>query len=603
MKPTTSQSEPSEGKGEGEGMGEEKDFQQRLRTELVQRGCLSESEFDQCLEEARRSHRSLIEALYHAKKIAEKEVVLVLSQLFGYPCINVATFIIEPEVLQRISKEAAEKYHVLPVTEYEKTLTVAMADPTNLRALDDIRALSGLRIKAALAAPSQLEEAVRKYYGNGSKGTPSSPTESFEKIFEDVRSQLIGRSAHRESADTTDLLEEANATPIIRLVSHLLIEAIRRHASDLFVEPWERTMRVRFRIDGVLEEILNTPRQFVNAVISRIKVISRLNIAEHRIPQDGRFKARVFGRDVDVRVSILPTSYGEKACLRILDSGTQALSLDQLGFAGQELEIVHRTASKPHGMILVTGPTGSGKTTTLYAVLQYLDSPEKNITTVEDPVEYQLSGINQVNVRENVGLTFPIALRSILRQDPDILLIGEIRDLVTMDIAIKSALTGHLVLSTLHTNDATSAIVRMINMGVEPFLIASSVLMISAQRLVRKLCPLCRSPYTAERELLESLGIGGKEKLTFYRPKGCEQCRSTGFKGRTVITELFELKPPILDLIMKGGSAEAIRGRARECGMTTLRENGIEKVRQGITAVEEVLRVTSPDPLLQLEKV
>lgn len=583
-------------------MSENKDFREKLRTDLIGKGLLTEKEFEQFLEESKRTHKSIVEILYHSGRVVEKELVMLLSHIFGYPPVNVTTFIIEPEVLKLIPKQVAKKYQVLPVTRQERTLTVALADPMNIPALDDVHALAGLRIKPALAAPSQLEEAIGRYYGNGSKGISVSPTESFEEIIGDVRSELLSKSLAKGPGDTTDLLEEANATPIIRLVNHMLIEAIRRRASDVFIEPWERTMRVRYRVDGVLEEILNAPRIFVGAVISRIKVISRLNIAEHRMPQDGRFKARIFGREVDLRVSVLPTCYGEKACLRILDSGSQAPGLDQLGFTDRELEMIRRTASKPHGLILVTGPTGSGKTTTLYATLQYLDSPEKNITTVEDPVEYQVSGINQVNVRETVGLTFPVALRSILRQDPDVMLIGEIRDLVTIDIAIKAALTGHLVLSTLHTNDATSAIVRMVNMGVEPFLIASSVLMISAQRLVRKLCPLCRVPYSPSEELLQSLGVSTREKLTFYRAKGCGQCRSTGFKGRTVIDELLEIKPAVVSLIMRGGSGEELRQLARENGMTTLRENGVEKVKAGITSAEEVMRVTSPEPVLQTAK-
>lgn len=577
---------------------------EKLKKELVERGLVAEEKFKQCLRDGERNHKSLIETLYQSSGIAEKDLVVVLSQTLGYPPINVGTFIIEPDVLRLVTKEVSRRYHVLPITVYEKTLTVAVVDATDLSVLDDIRVRTGLRIKPALALPSQLETAINKYYGSGSKGAVVSSTESFEEIMREARAQVVTGSKLGGSEETADLLEEAQAAPIIQLANHLLIDAIRRRASDVFIEPWERTMRVRYRIDGVLEEILNIPKSFVGAVVSRIKVMSRLNIAERRIPQDGRVKVRILGREVDLRVSILPTSYGEKACLRILDTATQAQKLGELGFGPEELELIRRNAAKPHGMILVTGPTGSGKTTTLYAILQHIASPEKNITTVEDPVEYQVRGINQVNVREQVGLTFPIALRSILRQDPDVILIGEIRDLTTMDIAIKAALTGHLVLSTLHTNDATSAVVRMMNMGVEPFLIASSVVLISAQRLVRKLCPLCRSPYSPDGELLKSLGLAAGEKLTFYRFKGCPQCRNTGFSGRTVITELFELTPAILDLIMRKGSAGGdLRQLAREMGMRTLREDGVDKVKEGITTLEEILRVTSPEPVLQTEKV
>lgn len=583
-------------------MARGENLKERLKKELIERRLINEEKFKQCLLESERNRKSLIGVLYQSSGVPDKELLIVLSQVLGYPSINISTFVIEPEVLKWVTKEAARKYQVLPVTVYEKTLTVAVVDPTDLSALDDIRARAGLRIKTALALPKQLEVAVNKYYGNGSPGAVASPTESFEEIMKEVRGQVGGGSKIRGSEEAANLLEEAQATPIIQLVNHLLIDAIRRRASDVFIEPWERTMRVRYRVDGVLEEILNIPRSFVGAVVSRIKVMSRLNIAEHRIPQDGRIKVRILGREVDLRVSILPTSYGEKACLRILDTAAQAQKLGQLGFEPGELELIRRNAQKPHGMMLITGPTGSGKTTTLYAILQHIHSPERNITTVEDPVEYQVQGINQVNVREQVGLSFPIALRSILRQDPDVILIGEIRDLTTMDIAVKAALTGHLVLTTLHTNDATSAVVRMINMGIEPFLIASSVVLISAQRLVRKLCSVCKSPYSPDRELCESLGLVRSEKLTFYRFKGCSQCRNTGFSGRTVITELFETKPQVMDLIMKGGSGEELRELVREMGMRTLREDGVKKVKEGITTVEEIMRVTSPEPSLQTER-
>lgn len=583
-------------------MAGEKNLADKLKGQLIEQKLITDEKFKACLQECERSHKSFIETLYQTSGVPEKELVIILSQILGYPPINVNTFIIEPEVLKMVTRGAAKKYHVLPVTVYEKTLTVAVVDPTNLSILDDVRAQAGLRVKPALALPSQLETAINKYYGNGTKGAQGRSAESFEEIMKDVRTQMAGASRLKGSMTVSDLLEEAQATPIIRLVNHLLIDAIRRRASDVFIEPWERTMRVRYRVDGILEEILNIPRNFVEAVISRIKVMSRLNIAERRIPQDGRIKVRVLGREVDLRVSILPTSYGEKACLRILDTSAEAQKLEDLGFWPEELEAIRRNAERPHGMILATGPTGSGKTTSLYAILKHIDSPEKNITTVEDPVEYQVRGINQVNVREQVGLTFPMALRSILRQDPDVILIGEIRDLTTMDIAIKSALTGHLVLSTLHTNDATSAVVRMINMGIEPFLIASSVVLISAQRLVRKLCRFCKSPYTPEGELRKSLGLT-KGELTFYRFKGCLQCRNSGFNGRMVITELFEMKPAVLDLIMKGASGEELRQRAREMGMRTLREDGVEKVKAGITTIEEILRVTTAEPALEKERV
>lgn len=582
-------------------MPENRNFTQQIKSILIERKLITEAKFKECLLECERSHQSLVEALYTSSGIEEKELMPILGGIFGYPTINVGILTISADILAVFPKNIVKKNRVLPVTRLENTLTVAIIDPTKLGILDDLRAISGHRLKIALATPSQLNSAIQKYYGNGAGEGLEASRETLEEIIEDVRIEMPVSYSIKKQDQAADLLEEAKSTPIIQLVNQLLIDAIRRKASDVFIEPWEKTMRVRLRIDGVLEEVLKIPRSSVDAVVSRIKVMSRLNIAERRMPQDGRIRVRILGREVDLRVSILPTSFGEKACLRVLDSANQAQQLDALGFASEELAMIRRNAEKPHGMILVTGPTGSGKTTTLYAILQYLHSPEKNITTVEDPVEYQVSGINQVNARDQIGLDFPVALRSILRQDPDIILIGEIRDLTTMDIAIKSALTGHLVLSTLHTNDATSAIVRMINMGIEPFLIASSVLMISAQRLVRRLCPVCRVPYSPEPQLLQSLDVSLREKKNFYSAKGCKQCRSTGFKGRAVVTELFELKPALLDLIMKGGSGEDLRRLAREMGMKTLRESGIEKVLAGLTSVEEVLRVTSPEPALQVK--
>ena len=575
-------------------MPAERNLSQKLREELVVRHLISEEMIKHCVQESETNHFSFVESLYRSSVIAEKEIIAFLCDIFGCSSVNLGALTISPDIQNLIPKTIAKKNQVIPIDRYEKTLTVAIADPSNLSLRDDLKALVGLRIKPMLAPPSDLEAAIQKYYESGKLA--STENESLEQIIKMVDS---GDASHlfRKSSEASDLLAETKTSPIIQLVNHILIEAIRRRASDVFIEPWEKTMRCRFRVDGILEEILTAPRGPIDEILSRIKVMSRLNIAEHRIPQDGRIRVKILGREIDLRVSILPTCYGEKACLRILDSNSQTQNLKALGFGAEDLVLIERNAQKPHGMILVTGPTGSGKTTTLYAVLQYLDSPEKNITTVEDPVEYQVRGINQVNIRDQVGMTFPVALRSILRQDPDIILIGEIRDLITMDIAIKAALTGHLVLSTLHTNDATSAIVRMVNMGIEPFLITSSVLMISAQRLVRQLCTICKHPYLPDSELLNSLGLNLHEKMTFFQPKGCRQCRN-GFAGRTVITELFELKPPITDLVLRGGSGEELRVLAREKGMQTLRENGIQKAVAGLTSIEEVLRVTSPEPML-----
>jgi type II secretory ATPase GspE/PulE/Tfp pilus assembly ATPase PilB-like protein len=403
------------------------------------------------------------------------------------------------------------------------------------------------------------------------------------------------QKSDEDLAQNIDLIKQAQETPVIKVANLLMIDAIKRKASDLFIEPWENHIRVRLRVDGLLEEGKSPPKTMGPALISRFKVMSQLNIAERRIPQDGRFKIKVQDREVDVRVSVIPSAYGEKLCLRILDRKAQSQAIERLGFSPEELDAIKAIVTRPHGMILVTGPTGGGKTTTLYSILKYLDSPEKNITTVEDPVEYQMVGVNQVNVKEAIGLTFPLSLRSILRQDPDVILIGEIRDRETMDIAIKAALTGHLVLTTLHTNDTCSSIVRMINMGIEPFLMVSSILMITAQRLVRRICANCRKSYQPENTLLAKFHLDQKGQYTFYAPKGCARCRGTGYSGRTVITEILSLTPPIKELILKRVSVEELKKAGRRAGMSTLRESAVRKVVEGETTVDELFRVTTAD--------
>ncbi|HPW64717.1 MAG TPA: ATPase, T2SS/T4P/T4SS family [Candidatus Omnitrophota bacterium] len=558
---------------------------------------------------AKNPRKQVIDILLDAGKCDEKKLVSFLSALYGYRPVSLNMLVIHEEVLALIPQKSAEEHRCLPVSLLDKTLTVAFANPTNLKAIDDIQVVSGKRIRATVAECSVIKELIAKCYQGGSQagavpadvsklpGVATSEPETDELI-------ALARQAGEESPgvkqeQTADLMQLASQAPVVKLVNMMLLEGVRRRASDIFIEPWENHVRVRMRVDGILEEIVRPQRGYASAIVSRIKIMSQLNIAEHRVPQDGRFKVRTQGREVDMRVSILPSSFGEKVCLRILDTGSQAHDISKLGFTEKEQQIIRDSAKKPHGMILVTGPTGSGKTTTLYSILKYLDSPQVNITTVEDPVEYQIPGINQVNVREAIGLTFPAALRSILRQDPDICLIGEIRDAETLDIAIKAALTGHLVLSTLHTNDAVSSVTRMVNLGLEPFLIASTVLMISAQRLVRKLCPRCRYAYDLEPEMYPLLNLDPARKVQFWRAKGCSQCRQMGYQGRSVITEILEMSPGILDLIMQGASADDIKQRARELGMNTLRESAVRKAFAGETSIEEVFRVSTEDQALK----
>ena len=491
-----------------------------------------------------------------------------------------------------IPQEVAIEHKVLPLFLIENILTIATSDPTSVIALDDIRAKLKLKFDVMLCLPSKLEEAIEKNY------TQFSVAEVPQGQIEELMNIVVRDDSGLYGDDAAMLRQQASETPVIKVANLLIAEAIRKNASDLFIEPWEKSVRIRTRVDGVLEELKAPPKSMANALISRIKVMSQMNIAERRIPQDGRFKVKIQNREVDVRVSVVPTSFGEKICMRILDKKATVLHLNKLGFLDEELERIRQCASRPHGMILVTGPTGSGKSTTLYSILNLLHSPEKNITTVEDPVEYQIPGINQVNAHDSIGLNFSVALRSILRQDPDIIMIGEIRDFETLDIAIKAALTGHLVLSTLHTNDAISSLVRIRNMGLEPFLISSSILMISAQRLARRLCQQCREAYTPDDEIIQRYHLAEKAAgapIQLYRPVGCQHCSRKGYSGRTLLTEVFMLSPAIRSLIMTQASQDVLKRKAKEEGMRTLRDTGIIKALQGETSLEEVLRLTAAE--------
>ena len=549
--------------------------------------------FDEC----RGGRKSISDALISRGLITEQELISYLCSEIGLTPIKLSSVTIDRHVLQLIPAKFAIKHLVIPVSTFEDTLTVAMADPADLILIDDLQAITNLRIKAVIAHPAEIKSALAHYYQQEVKvgNAPVQTEETIEELIKIVQ-ETKGTDAEGE---ITNLIRQAQETPTIKVANLLLLDGIKRKASDVFVEPWEDSIRVRYRVDGLLEEGKSPPKSMGAALVSRFKVMSQLNIAERRIPQDGRFKVKLQESEVDIRVSLIPTSFGEKVCLRILDKKSQAQSLERLGFSTNELEQIKSISLKPHGMILVTGPTGSGKTTTLYSILKYLDSPEKNITTVEDPVEYQVEGINQVNIREKIGLTFPGSLRSILRQDPDIILIGEIRDAETMDIAIKAALTGHLVLSTLHTNDTCGSIVRMVNMGIEPYLIASSILMVTAQRLLRRICAHCRSAYTPDELLVKRLKLSSNKKYAFYKPVGCPLCRNTGYAGRTVVTEILMLKNEIKELIMKHIPADEIKKLGRKLGMTTLRESAFRKVESGETSIDEMLRVTTGDQDLE----
>ena len=569
-----------------------------LKEALLRAGVVNSEDLQRALREqaqsAEKSH--FLDRLLEAGKCDEKKLVDVFCREYGYRLVSLKMIVVDKEVLKIIPRRLAESHGCLPISFLEKTLTVAVVNPFNLKALDELQAVTGMRIRAAVAEYSQLKEHIKKCYPEepgALKG--STPQEETSEELISLAKLAQGEAILDKQEQVADLMEQANQVPVVKLVNMVLVEGVRRRASDIFIEPWESFVRVRIRVDGMLEEIVKPQKSFAAAIVSRIKIMSQLNIAEHRVPQDGRFKVRTQGREVDMRVSILPSSFGEKVCLRILDTGAQSHDIKKLGFTESEQKVIRDSAKKPHGMILVTGPTGSGKTTTLYSILEYLDSPQVNITTVEDPVEYQMFGINQVNVREAIGLTFPAALRSILRQDPDIILIGEIRDADTLDIAVKAALTGHLVLSTLHTNDAVSSLTRMTNLGLEPFLIVSTVLMISAQRLVRCLCSRCRVAYHLEPEMYQLLNLDPHKKIQLWKAKGCSQCRNLGYLGRSVITEILEMTPDILEMVMQGASADLIKQKAREHGMKTLRESAVQKALAGETSADEVFRVTTAD--------
>ncbi|MBI4358059.1 MAG: Flp pilus assembly complex ATPase component TadA [Candidatus Omnitrophica bacterium] len=572
-------------------------FDQRLLKKIVQKGLLKESDVQLLLEEAAKTAEAITDLILKHQFMNEVQLISFLAEEFKCASVNPNHFVPEESVIKLIPYRFARQHRILPISRYSNTLTIAMENPTDLSVVDDVKAISNMKVRPAVTLTKEMTKALEYYYPEDDLIGQASSGEAIQELIRIVQEK---QEQDREG-DAVDLLRQAQETPIIKIANVLLLDAIRRKASDLFIEPWESTIRVRCRVDGLLEEVPSPPKATGSALVSRFKVMSQLNIAERRIPQDGRFKIKVQDREVDIRVSILPTTFGEKVCLRILDRKAQSHRMEDLGFSPKEVQEIVNSSLNPHGMILVTGPTGSGKTTTLYSILSFLDSPEKNITTVEDPVEYEVDGINQVNVRESINLTFPAALRSILRQDPDIILIGEIRDLTTMDIAIKAALTGHLVLSTLHTNDTTGSIVRMLNMGIEPFLITSSVLLISAQRLVRKLCPSCKVGFKAEADVIKRLNLEPKKSYTVYRPAGCPKCRSTGFKGRTVISELLPLSPEVKASIMKRESADDIKQMARRRGMSTLRESGVAKALAGETSLDEVFRVTAGDQELEVD--
>jgi type IV pilus assembly protein PilB len=563
----------------------------RLGDLLVAERLITEDQLKQALSEQKGKTEKLGSILARLGFITEEQLIGFLSRQYGIPSITLNNVDVDAETLRLVPAPIARKYEVLPVKRIGGTLTLAMADPTNVFALDDVAFMTSLQILPVVAPQAAIRAAIEKAYEAGQQ---SAMSEMLTEITADANVELLEGEAESTGVDVFELKESADEAPVVKLVNMVLVDAIRKGASDLHWEPYEKHFRIRFRIDGVLHEMLSPPKRLEPAIISRLKIMSNLDISERRVPQDGRIKLRFSNREIDFRVSILPTIFGEKAVLRILDKDSLQLDLTKLGFDPWSYEKFNHAIHQPYGMVLITGPTGSGKTTTLYSAISTINSPEHNIMTAEDPVEYNLKGVNQVQVNEGVGRSFASVLRSFLRQDPDVILVGETRDLETAQISIRAALTGHLVFTTLHTNDCPSTVARLFDMGIQPFLLSSALLLILAQRLGRRICKDCRQPVAGNEEELIPYGHipQGLTNVTFYRGKGCATCNFTGMKGRVAIYEVMPITEPLRDMILKNAATAEIREQAQRDGMKTLRQSGLMKVIEGTTTVEEILRVT-----------
>ncbi|ERM91664.1 type II secretion system protein E [Caldanaerobacter subterraneus subsp. yonseiensis KB-1] len=544
---------------------------------LVEVGLITEEQLKHAMEVQSKTGEKLGKVLTKLGYVTENQILEALEFQLGIPHVDLQKYYIDPEVAKLVPESVAKRHLLIPVKKSEDGLYVAMADPLNIFALDDVRIITKQNVKPLIASESSILKAIDRIYG---KEQAEKAAQEFKKEFKE------------EESLPQEVLEEIQNAPAVRFVNSIIEQAVKSRASDIHIEPTEKDLRIRFRIDGQLTEAMRTIKSTHAPVVTRIKIMANMNIAERRLPQDGRFDFTVSGRTVDVRVSSLPTVFGEKIVLRLLDKENFVMTKEQLGFDEEDLPLFDKLIKRPNGIVLLTGPTGSGKTTTLYAMLRELSKPNVNIITVEDPVEYSLEGINQVQVNEKAGLTFATALRSILRQDPDIIMIGEIRDTETAEIAIRAAITGHLVLSTLHTNNAAGAITRLIDMGIEPYLVASSVVGVIAQRLARKVCDNCKVPYKASKEEKEILGIPEDEEVTLYKGKGCPVCNRTGYRGRIPIYEIMPVTSDIRELINAKVSSDVIEEKAIKNGMKTLRESARKLILQGKTTVEEMVRLT-----------
>ena len=567
----------------------------RLGEILLKESLITQDQLDKALEFQRSNGGKLGSCLTKMGYITDDDITGVLSRQYGVPSINLKYYEIDPNVIKLIPQDTALRYQVVPLSRVGSVLTIAMTDPTNVFAMDDIKFMTGFNVEPVVASESAIGEAITRFYGGG-----ASSHEELSNLMKDLvdEDQELELAAEEQEMDASALEKAAEEAPIIKLVNLILTDSVKRGASDIHVEPYENEMRVRFRIDGVLQTVMNPPLKLRDAMTSRLKIMAKLDIAEKRLPQDGRimikYKSEGRKKELDFRVSSVPTLYGEKIVLRLLDKENLRLDMTKLGFEPESLKKFERNILRPYGMVLVTGPTGSGKTNTLYSSVSRLNQVDTNIMTAEDPVEFQLAGINQVQMKEQIGLNFAAALRAFLRQDPNIILVGEIRDFETAEIGVKAALTGHLVLSTLHTNDAPSTISRLMNMGIEPFLVATSVNLICAQRLVRRICVNCKEELEVPEQALIDAGYSPEEAKTtkIYHGKGCSTCNKGGYKGRTGLYEVMEINDELRELILVGASALELKKKAIEQGMITLRRSGLIKVALGQTTMEEVLRET-----------
>jgi type IV pilus assembly protein PilB len=567
----------------------------RLGEILVKDSLITADQLKQALEHQKKNGGRLGTCLVKLGLVSDDDITAVLSRQYGVPSINLKFYEVDPAVIKLVPQETAVRYQIVPLSRVGSTLTIAMTDPTNVFAMDDIKFMTGFNVEPVVASETAISEAIHKFYGEVES------VEELDKVMKDLTGEeadALELAAEETEMDLASLSKAAEEAPIIKLCNLILTDAVKRGASDIHVEPYEKEFRVRFRIDGQLQNVMAPPMKLKDAMTSRMKIMSKLDISEKRLPQDGRIMIKYLKdgkkKELDFRVSTVPTLFGEKIVLRLLDKENLRLDMTKLGFEPESLAKFERQILKPYGMVLVTGPTGSGKTNTLYSSVARLNQPDTNIMTAEDPVEFQLPGINQVQMKEQIGLNFASALRAFLRQDPNIILVGEIRDFETAEIAVKAALTGHMVLSTLHTNDAPSTISRLMNMGIEPFLVATSVNLICAQRLVRRICVGCKEPLQIQASALVEAGYSAEEasKTVVQHGKGCATCNNSGYKGRVGLYEVMEITDELRELILVGASALEIKKKALELGMITLRRSGLQKVAAGQTTMEEVLRET-----------